>query len=197
MTTSALILVGAAAIQFLFGSLAYVRDTLHGRSQPNRMTFLIWAIGPFIAVAAGLSAGGSWALVPVFMSGFGPFCIFLASYANPKAHWKLGTLDYLCGALAILALVLWALTSDPVIAIIFAIAADTFALYPTLIKAWKYPETETGITYIIALLNASVGLILATQGFSEVAFLTYLVLTEISLIVAIYRKRVLLFLRGA
>lgn len=193
MTTSVLILLAASAIQFFIGSLAYVRDTLKGRSQPNRMTFFIWAVGPFIGVTAGLSQGGSWALLPVFMAGFGPLCIFLASYANPKAYWKLGATDYLCGALAIVALVLWVVTSNAAFAIVFAIAADTFALYPTLLKAWKFPETETGIMYVVALMSACVGLAFATKGFSEVAFLMYLIIADAALIIAIYRRRVLLF----
>lgn len=197
MTTTVVVLIVGALVHFCIGTLSYVRDTLRGKSQPNRMTFVIWAAGPFIAVAAGLAAGGGWALLPVFLSGFGPLCILIASFFNTKAYWKLGVLDYVCGALAVLALLFWSVTRDPLVAIYFAIAADVFALYPTLTKAWKYPETETGITYITALFNATIGLFVATQGVSEVAFLAYLAGTEVALIVAIYRKRVLLFLRGA
>ncbi len=189
------ILIVAALVHFFVGSLAYVRNTLNGISQPNRMTFLIWAIGPFIGVVAGLAAGGSWALLPVFMSGFGPFCIFLASFANPRAYWKLGWLDYICGALAIIALVLWLITDNPINAIIFAIAADVFALWPTLIKAWRFPKTETGRAYCIAFLNVCIGILVSTRNFSDMAFLTYLFVANAALVVAIYRKRVLQFFK--
>src|SRR5215469_15747249 len=98
MTISAAILIIGAVIQFFVGSLAYVRDTLEGKSKPNRMTFLIWAAGPFIGVGAGIAAGAAWwALLPVFVGGLGPFAIFLASFRNPAAHWQLGPLDYACG----------------------------------------------------------------------------------------------------
>ena len=97
MNYAAIVLVAGALIQFFFGSLAYVKDTLKGKSKPNRMTFLIWAAGPFIGVSAGIAAGAAWwALLPVFIAGLGPVAIFLASFKNPAAYWKLGILDYVC-----------------------------------------------------------------------------------------------------
>lgn len=197
MKTTIVILIAASVISFFLGTLAYVRDTIRGRSKPNRMTFLIWALGPFIAVAAGSAAGGGWVLLITFVSGFGPLCILLASYLNKEAYWKLGVLDYACGVLALLALLLWSITNDPIIAIILAIVADALALYPTLLKAWSYPETETGVAYIAALFSASVGLALASNGVSETAFLIYLVLLNAVVTFAIYRRRLLVFLRGA
>ena len=188
MTT--LILIAGSILHFLFGSLAYVRDTLKGESQPNRITFLIWALGPFIAVGASLQIGASWSLLPVFMSGFGPFCIFIASYSNPKAYWKLGVLDYVCGVLAVFALIALLFTKQPMLAIALSIAADALALLPTAIKAWKFPATETGITYVVALLNVLLGIAFTTEyTFSNLAFLVYLVLADVTLIVAVYRSR--------
>jgi hypothetical protein len=182
----ALILAGSAL--HLVASLVYVRNTLLGRSRPNRVTFFLWGIIPFIAVVAGYSAGGEWALVPVFMSGAGPFLVFLASFFNKDAYWKLGVLDYVCGALSILAVVAWISTDEPALAVVFAIFADACAGYPTLVKAWKHPETETGFPFAIAFVTEIVGLFaLATVDFSEYGFLAYLVLLNGALILAVYR----------
>lgn len=188
------ILIVSSLVQFFGGSLTYVRDTIKGRSKPNRMTYLIWSIGPLIAVAAGLAAGGSWALLPVFMAGFGPLCIFLASFVNPNAYWRLRWFDYGCGALAILALVLWRITDDPIIAIIFAIGADALALIPTAIKSWRFPETETGIAYILAFLNVCVGIAISSHSQSEILFLSYLFIADLTCVIAIYRMRLVRFL---
>ncbi len=193
MTTAILII--ASVLQFSFGTLRYVRDTLAGRNKPNRMTFLIWAAGPFIALAAGKISGGGWALLPVFIGGFGPFLFFLASFYNPAAYWKLGRLDYWCGRLAILALVLWIITKDPSIAVTFAILADALAAIPLLIQCWRHPETQTGFTFIIATLNAGLGLFLSIGlPFSQIAFLVYLVVCDVAVVFAIYHKRILQFL---
>jgi hypothetical protein len=189
MNIAAAVLVAGALVQFFVGSLAYVRDTLKGRSKPNRMTFLIWAAGPFIAFAAGIATGAAWwALLPVFIAGLGPFAILLSSFRNPAAYWKLGGLDYTCGALAVLALVLWAITTNAVTAIVFSILADALASLPAVIKSWRYPETETGFTYFIALCNVSVGLLVApSYTFSQAGFLVYLFVADLVLAFAANR----------
>jgi hypothetical protein len=189
MNLAAAVLIAGAFVQFFLGSLAYVRNTLKGRSKPNRMTFLIWAAGPFIGVAAGIVAGAAWwALLPVFIAGLGPFAIFLASFKHPAATWKLGALDYACGALAVLALVLWGLTTNPITAIVLSILADALASLPAVLKSWRYPETETGFTYFVALCNVSLGLLLApSYAFSQVGFLIYLFIADLILTVAANR----------
>jgi hypothetical protein len=190
MTFSATILVAGALVQFFVGSLAYVRDALKGKSKPNRMTFLIWAAGPFIGAAAGIASGATWwALLPVFVAGLGPFAIFLSSFKNPTAYWKLGALDYACGTLAVLALVLWVLTTNAIAAIAFSILADALATFPTITKSWKYPETETGLTYFVALCNVTLGLLVApSYGFSQIGFLIYLFIADLLLTVATNRR---------
>ena len=193
MNFAAIALTVGALIQFFGGSLLYVLDTLKGKSKPNRMTFLIWTAGPFVGVAAGAAAGVTWwVLLPVFMAGFGPLAILLSSFKNPGAYWKLGVLDYTCGTFAVLALFLWVITSDPLIAILFSIIADALAAFPTIIKSWKYPETETGLNYFIALCNVGLGLLVApSHSFAQIGFLVYLFVCDVILTVAIYRVRFL------
>ena len=191
MTWQALVLLFGAVVQFSIGSMSYVRDTLAGKSKPNRMTFLMWSVGPFIGVIAGVMSGVVWwILLPVFMSGFGPFAIFISSFKNPNAYWQLHSFDYICGALAVLALVLWAITNNPIIAIWFAIASDAFASLPTIFKSWVHPETETGFAYFVAMCNVLLGLVLApAYTFDHIGFLTYFFICDFILVVAIYRSR--------
>lgn len=176
-----------SALQFL-AELVYVRNTLHGRSQPNRITFFLWALNPAVAIAAGLSVGETWALLPVFMVGFGPFLILLASFWNKNAYWKLGRFDYLSGLLSLLSLALWALTQEPAIAVLFAILADFFASLPTLVKGWKYPETETGISYALSFVNALAGVTLLTSfDFANSGFLFFTVFINFCLAFSVYK----------
>jgi hypothetical protein len=70
-----------------------------------------------------------------------------ASFYNPHAYWKIEKLDYICGIFSLLALLLWVITNEPLVAIIFAIISDILASIPTIIKAWKFPKSETTITY--------------------------------------------------
>jgi len=185
-----LVLVGGAINAV--GALSYIRHTLRGRTQPNRVTYFMWAIAPFIATAAAVSKGVTWAVVPVFMSGFCPLMIFVSSFFNRRAYWKLGTLDYVCGAFSVLALILWAITSRPMIAILLAIASDGLAAIPTLVKAWTYPETETGISYVLAFFSAATSFAAVRNWvFVECGFAVYLVVLSVALSFSVYRRKLL------
>jgi len=184
-----LVLLGAAVN--LGGGAIYIKDTLFGDTKPNRVTKLMWAIAPLIATAAALSKGVGWAVLPVFMSGFVPLLIFIASFINKKAYWKLTTFDYVCGTLSALALVLWAITKEPNAAIVLAILSDGIATIPTLTKSWTNPETETGLAYLTGLFNALTSFAaIKIWGFAELAFPIYLVITCFLLVFALYRRKI-------
>ncbi|NTV55279.1 MAG: hypothetical protein HGA16_02150 [Candidatus Moranbacteria bacterium] len=175
----------------VIGASAYIRDTLRGETQPNRVTRLLWSVSTFTAAFAALQDGVGLAALPVFASGFIPLLIFLASFVNPKAYWELHVFDYACGFFSVLALVLWYVTKEPAVAIVFAIVSDGFALIPTLVKSWKFPESESVIAYVTGLFSALTSFAaMKTWSFSELAFPTYLVISCLSLIYAIERKRV-------
>jgi len=181
-----IVLLGAVAN--LAGGFVYIKETLRGETKPNRVTWLMWAVAPLIATVAGLSDGVRWAVLPVFMSGFVPLLVFVVSFVNPKSYWKLEKFDYICGACSILALVLWGITKEPLVAIFFAIASDGFAAVPTIIKSWKHPDTESVEAYMTGLFNALTSFFaLRTFGISELAFPIYLVLVNSSLITAVYK----------
>lgn len=174
------------------GAVVYMRDTIRGRTKPNRVTRLMRSIAPLIATAAALTEGVRWAVVPVFMSGFGPFLIFLSSFVNRKSYRKLKKFDYICGLFSVLALVGWRITNEPLVAIGFSIISDFFALLSTLKKTWRHPETESPVAFITGLLSATTGFFaLKTFSIAEIAFPIYLCLACTSLIFAFYRKRII------
>jgi hypothetical protein len=183
-------LVFIAALASLFAAFAYIRSMLKGGAKPNRVSWLMWSIAPFIATAASVSSGVGWAALPVFMSGFSPFLIFTASFVSKKAHWALSSFDYVCGLLSGLALVLWYVTADPNVAIVFAMASDALAAVPTLTKAWKHPETEVAWPFIVGVFNAATSFSAITLwAFAAYAFPAYLVIINALLFLAASKKK--------
>lgn len=183
-------LVFVAAFGSLLAAFAYIRSMFKGQTKPNRVTWFMWSIAPFIATAAAVSNGVGWAVMPVFMSGVSPFLVFTASFFNKKAYWKLSSFDYLCGTLSGLALVIWFVTKDPNLAIIFAIVSDAVAAVPTLIKAWHNPETESAWPFIVGVFSPMTSFIVATNwAFSELAFPTYLIVINIILVFPLHKKK--------
>jgi hypothetical protein len=153
------------------GALAYLIDTVKGKVKPNRVSFLLWSIAPFIAFAAQVKQGVGLESLMTFSTGFLPLTTFIASFVNKKAEWKVTRFDLICGFLSIVGLILWMITKVGNIAIFFSIVADGLAAVPTIVKAYKYPDTElawpwiaTTFGVVLTLLTIN-GLTFANSGF--------------------------------
>jgi len=169
-------LVFVAAAGSLLAAIVYIRSMFRGQTKPNRVSWFMWSVAPLVGTAAAVSNGVGWAVIPVFMAGFCPFLIFTASFFSKKAYWKHTSFDYICGALSALAIVFWYLTSNPNVAIVFAIISDALAAIPTLTKAWHNPETESVWPFIVGTFSPMTSFLVATTWeFSELAFPLYLI----------------------
>lgn len=113
-----------------------------------------------------------------------------ASFLNKNAYWKTVPVDYVCMAFALAGLLLWAVTKNPNMAILFSILADFSAGFPTLKKALMYPETESWGAYAISTAGFILS-ILAIQiwTFENYAFVGYLAVMNGVLAVLAFRRR--------
>ncbi|HEV7702582.1 MAG TPA: hypothetical protein VGO63_04045 [Candidatus Paceibacterota bacterium] len=117
---------------------------------------------------------------------------FSAGIIKSSGYWKISKLDIACGVSASLALILWIYTRNTDISIIFAILTDAFAYIPTLIKSWKYPETESASGYLPGIFNNTLGLlIIKNWDFSIYSFSIYLILANVITVSFIFRKKVI------
>jgi len=183
-------LVIISALLLLWGGYAYFRDTLAGRTKPNRVSWFLWALAPLVSFGAAFSVDADiWASVRVLVGGVVPAVIFLGSFVNRKSYWQLTWFDWFCGGLSLTALLFWQLASSPLIAVLLATAANTFASIPTFIKAWNFPETETRLTFITSFLSAVLIVpAIPVWNIANSAFQIGLMLTTGALLVAVYRK---------
>lgn len=178
------------AIIFALGSIPYFADTIKGKVKPNRVTWFIWALAPLIAFTAQIKEGvGFHQALLTFTAGFIPLVIFVASFINKKSYWKLGRLDLSCGALSLLGIFLWQITGTGLVAILFAILADWLAGFPTLVKSFKFPETENWVLYFANFISALITLLTIRVWNPETfAFPLYLFLVTLILAVLIKFK---------
>ena len=162
------------------GSISYLIDTFKGKVKPNRVSFLLWSISPFIAFAAQIKQGVGIEALMTFSFGFFPLLIFLTSFTNKNAEWKLTKFDWGCGALSIIGLILWLITKDAYLAIGFSIAADALAALPTLAKSYTNPETETSWPWILGSIGVAITLFtLSKITFLNAGFIIYAMLINI------------------
>jgi hypothetical protein len=166
-------LLGAA------GSVAYLVDTVKGNVKPNRVSFLLWSIAPLIAFAAQIKQGVGLESLMTLSTGFLPLTVFIASFVNKKAEWKITKFDLVCGVLSILGLILWLVTKVGNIAITFSILADALAAIPTLVKAYKYPDTELAWPWIATVFGVILTLLTLNRlTFANSGFIIYILIVN-------------------
>jgi hypothetical protein len=172
------------------GGFYYLYETILGKAQPNRITWLLWGIFPlviFVAQRAQGVKGVSWAS---FVAGFTPLLIVAASFFNKKAYWKSEPRDYYLMAAAVFGIILWAITDNPNLALLFSLLADMLASIPTLIKSYRHPHSESWIAYAVSTLGFGISFLsVQTYDFENTAFVAYIFLLNGLLAVLASRSR--------
>jgi hypothetical protein len=164
------------------GSLVYLIDTVKGKVKPNRVSFLLWSIAPFIAFAAMVKQGAGIEAVMTFSTGFLPLTIFVASFINKQAEWKLTRFDLFCGFLSVIGLILWLITKIGNVAIFFSIVADGMAAIPTLVKAYRYPETEIAWPWLATAFGVILTLLTLNHlTFANSGFILYILVVNLGI----------------
>ena len=182
-----------AIIGAIIGSLGgfyYLYETIAGKAQPNRITWLLWGIFPmviFVAQRAQSVEGVSWAS---FVAGFTPLLVVAASFFNKKAYWRSEPRDYVLMAAAIIGIILWAMTHNPNLALLFSLLADLLAGIPTLIKSYRHPDSESWVAYAISTVGFGICLLsVQTYNFESATFVAYLFLLNGAFAVLASRRR--------
>ncbi|RJQ37885.1 hypothetical protein C4559_02755 [Candidatus Microgenomates bacterium] len=164
------------------GGVSYLISTIKGETKPNKVTWFLWTVAPFIAFFSQIKQGVGLSSLLAFMTGFNPLLIFCASFINKKAYWKISNFDLICGFLSLAGIALWYITKIGDLAIIFSIFADALASIPTLIKSYKAPETENYLIFFLGAINAVIVLLtLKVWNISFAAFPIYILLINVAL----------------
>jgi hypothetical protein len=170
-------IVGALII--LTGNAAYAWDTVRGNTQPNRVTWMLWALAPLIAFAAEVTQGVGLNSVLALTVGLGPLIVVVASFLDPKAYARVTPFDAGCGVLSVVALGAWAATGSGNVAILLSILADFLAAVPTIRKAYRQPHTEHAVAFLAGVAGAGITLLTIKPedwGFASAAFPAYILL---------------------
>lgn len=124
-----------------------------------------------------------------FSTGFLPLVVFIASFVNKEAEWKLTRFDLICGFLSIVGLVLWLITKVGNVAIFFSIVADGLAAVPTIRKAYSYPETEIAWPWFATAVGVVITLLtLKSWTFADWGFIVYILIVNLIITALVYFK---------
>lgn len=77
-------------------------------------------------------------------------------------------------AAAIVGIVLWAISDNPNLALLFSLLADMLAGIPTVIKSYRHPQSESWIAYAISTFGFGMSFLsVQTYEFQNTAFVAY------------------------
>ena len=168
------------------GLSSYFIDTVRGKIKPNKVSFALWSIAPIVAFFAQIKQGVGIQSLMTLSVGIFPIIIFLGSFVNKKAYWKITKFDLICGALSLAGLFLWYVTKVGNLVILFSILADGLAYVPTIAKAYKYPETESAWPWLAASTNGLFTLLTITiWNFTHVGFPLYFLVINLIVFVVV------------
>jgi len=171
------VIIGSASAAIgLISYFPYFRDIFLNKTKPHIFSWFVWGLISSIAFFAQISEGagpGAWVV------GAGALTCFLVSaIAFFKGDAQIAKSDWIPFLGAVTGLILWQLTSSPLLAVIFVTIADALAFIPSFKKAYNKPSEETLITWLVSCFKFILALF-ATESYSATT-----VLYPLSLIVS-------------
>jgi len=162
------VLGALSAILLLFGYIPYIRSVAVGKTKPHAFSWLVWGLLAAIGFTAQVVEGagpGSW------MVGFEVLAYFtIFALALIKGIRRFDALDWYSLGLAILAIGLWIVTDEPLIAVILVTIGDFIGFVPTFRKGFAKPHEEHGGPYLFGTI-ASVLALFALAQYSPTTWL--------------------------
>ena len=183
--------LGYLAIIITFASyIPYFRNIFIGKTKPHVFSWLVWTFISGIAFAAQIVEGGgagAWATGATTL-----ICITIFLLAIFKGRRTFDAFDWFAFSLALLGILLWRITNQPLLAIVLVTIADAISSLLTFRKGFYKPYEETMSTFALNSFKWVIA-IFALQVFTVSTWLypASLVLTNgsIALMILIRRKQ--------
>lgn len=128
--------------------IPYLRDIFRHTTKPERASWLIWSMLGGIAFFSQLAKGATDSLWLTGVQTLGVFLIFLLSIRYGMGG--LARRDIIALVAAGVGLILWYVTNEAAIALIFVIIIDAIGGWLTALKAYEDPASETLITWLLS-----------------------------------------------
>jgi hypothetical protein len=129
----------------------YLWSIKKGETRPHIFSWLNWGLVTGIGAYAQMSLNGgpsAWVLAVVSAT-----CLFIAFIALFVGEKNITKSDWFAFIGALLAIPIWVITDNPVMAIIVIITIDVLTYYPTIRKSWNDPWGEPPMSYFWAGLR--------------------------------------------
>lgn len=175
-------------LQFL-SFIQYDIDILCRRTKPERAGFWIFALLDTVTLATQLTRGFSWSALLIAVSLLN--ALFVAFLSIKLGYGRFKKRDLISILIAVIGVVLWLITDEPIIAIIIVIAVDVAGFWLIVVKSWHKPQSETYVAWLLAGVSAVLAVIATgTLDLVVTGYVLYSAIANIGLaLMLLYRKR--------
>ncbi|MBI4835687.1 MAG: hypothetical protein HY817_00345 [Candidatus Abawacabacteria bacterium] len=167
-----------SSILALISPIIYARAILKGEAKPHRTTRFVLLIITALSTASLLANNNTVAVWLAGVSTLQAIIIFILSIKQGMGGWA--KLDILCLVIALVGVVAWQTTNNPLIGLYCSILADFTGMVPALIKTYRLPKTEIATFFALDTV-AAIFTLLATTIFSmeNIAYPIYIFLINL------------------
>jgi hypothetical protein len=148
--------------------LPYFINIFKGKTKPHVFSWFVWGLLTGIAFFAQMAKGAGAGAWVTGLTAF--FCLIIAMIALFRGEKGVTKSDWFCFIGALCGLLLWKLTSNPLLAVLLVTTTDALAFTPTFRKAYFKPYEETVSTFALNTIKFIFGLI-ALQSFNLTTWL--------------------------
>lgn len=143
----------------LAGGASYVRATWQGKARPNLVSWFFWGLTALIACAVQIAKGVGGEVFVTLAIGISPIVVCLVGLHRGAYTISLSRIDRWCGIIAIIGVILWLTSRNPLIALYISILADIASAIPTIVKSYRKPHTENSLAYTLSIISMAVTLL--------------------------------------
>ncbi|HEY4963493.1 MAG TPA: hypothetical protein VIH90_02235 [Candidatus Saccharimonadales bacterium] len=129
----------------------YIRDIRSGKTKPHGFSWLIWALLAYVAGFAQLAAGGGFGAMVALVTA--TISLWIAFISIKGKSVKITRSDWVSLGFALVAIPVWAVTKQPLLAVIIVSVIDIVGFWPTIRKSHSDPHKETVSTYSLSTLK--------------------------------------------
>lgn len=184
-----------ATLMALVSYVPYIRNIFSGKTKPHSFSWLVWGSLTAIAFVGQVSEkGGPGAWVTGFTA-----CVsfFIFAAALKYGEKEITRSDWLSLIGAALALVLWLLTNQPLLAMVLITVIDALGFYPTFRKSYAKPYEETALTFALSAIKFVISII-ALENLQVVTWLypaSLVLMNGIFVVMLLIRRRQLAYVK--
>jgi len=173
-----------AVINYLPYLYGVVRQTLH----PHAFSWIIFTLITATVSVAQFTEGagaGAWATGTTSITTF-----LIACFALKNGGYRITRSDSLSFLGALIAIPVWIITQDPLVAIIILTGIEVLGFFPTYRKAWHKPGDESILAFSLTICKYGLALA-ATQTYSlaTVLFPIALIILSAALICEVVMRK--------